>query len=67
VIGGSEAFQYRLNETAESVRHAFRDWRRSKSYGWPPPNPEVLAEMVTELTRLEQAAAEDRETYPDTP
>jgi hypothetical protein len=67
MVAGADALEHRLNAMPESARHAFRDWRRSRGFDWPPSTLEVVAQMVHELEALEDAAAEDRETYPDTP
>jgi hypothetical protein len=50
----------------ETVRLAFRDWRASKKYAWPPANGDVFLEMVREVDRL-YAEAERDDAYGDTP
>ena len=55
-------FEERLRALPEEKRTSFRDWRRSKRYGWPPRDPEVLATMVAEVVRLEAEATSEAES-----
>ena len=42
----------RLSVAPEPIRHAFRDWRGSQGYAWPPHYYAMYAEMVDKLDEL---------------
>ena len=53
----------RLDRLSQSDRDAFKVWRRSKRWNWPPADAEQLEVMAAEVTVLEARAAEEQETY----
>jgi hypothetical protein len=48
---------------AKPQRDAFRSWRRSKGWEWPPANAEQLHAMSKEVDRLLDVENEETETY----
>ena len=61
-VPGTPDFEERLLAWPEERRTTFRDWRRSKRYGWPPRDAEILAAMVAEADRLEAEATSEAES-----
>ena len=60
-MDGQDELEARLLAAPETVRTAFREWRKAKGYGWPPSSSARLATMTAEVDRIE--AEEDRDTY----
>ena len=58
------ALEGRLDRLSLKDREAFKSWRRSRKWNWPPLDADVLASMEAEVAELERAEAESRDTYP---
>ena len=62
-IEGTDALEDRLRALPVGLREAFRDWRRSRGYDWPPIAREILAEMAGEVSVLEAERYAEADTY----
>jgi hypothetical protein len=60
---GVEALGSVLNTMTPASKAAFKDWRRSKGWAWPPADADQLAEMAGEVARLLDTESEDADTY----
>ena len=66
-IDGADELLATLLGEPEAVRFAFRDWRKTKGYPQTPQSPEMLAEMQTELARIQGEHATNAAAYGDDP
>jgi hypothetical protein len=53
----------KLGNNTDAVRHAFKEWRTSKHYAWPPADLDTLKAMEGEYEAIDKRAAEDAESY----
>jgi hypothetical protein len=62
-LEGTDALEDRLRALSIGGREAFKDWRRSRGYDWPPIAREILAEMAGEVSVLEAERDAEADTY----
>ena len=64
---GYEELAARLNDLGPADKNAFKAWRTSKKWKWPPEAADILEVMAAQVTLLEAHAAEERDTYNPAP